>query len=229
VSAADSQGPTLDKPARAPETPKRLIEVLSGSSVITALVTVIGTAIIGNAVAGAIQDKSKKNEIALTAFRENQAAQVAVVTEAYQLLGKYVAASDDLITLTDAYFNRADYPSAEAKKRLESWINEVRSNHDQVDRAWREKKYSLGYLLAYHHSGKRSIAQAWTILVQSVDKFGECSRGWLQEHGEGTSRLHPTRPCAEPFSEVEQNSFALTQSLEADHRYLWEDSVARRE
>jgi hypothetical protein len=81
--------------------PKQQLEVLANSTVLAAIVTVLGTVIAGTFISGVIQDRSKKkNELELQSKRDYLKSQVDVDSKAYDLIGRYVAAADDLITIT---------------------------------------------------------------------------------------------------------------------------------
>jgi hypothetical protein len=186
-----------------------MIEKLLSSTVIVAVL-----AFLGSLVTTRIQEKSKQNEMALAAFRENQTAQTQIVTQAFGLIGAYMASIDDLISLTDPYF-RPDSYSPGDRPALEKFFHETQNRHDQADVNWREKKYTVGYLLVYHHSGSGEVSRKWAALVKDVDAYDDCATGWFKEKGRGGAPGKP-QPCGQNKSAVEAGMSGLTGALQAD-------------
>jgi hypothetical protein len=162
-----------------------------------------------------IQDNAKQNEIALAEFRQNQAAQEKVVTETIGLIGTYMASIDDLITLTDSYFDVSQY-TKEDRPALNKFFENTQNRHDEADVAWRTKKYTFGYSIAYHHAGDE-VGGKWAALTAAVDGFEDCAGAWFKEHGRGSSDLRKVRPCAAEKKAVEDTMSSLTTALKDGH------------
>lgn len=192
------------------------LEKLLNSTVIVAVIGLFGAFLTSQ-----YQERSKRNEIGLAAFRESQTAQTAVVTEAFNIIGAYIAAVDDLIALTSSDFSTESRSAAE-KARLVTFFEETQGRHDKADVIWRAGKYSVGYRLVYHHEGRVEVSHKWTALVSTVDALEECGNSWYQQHGPGTADLLAARPCEDKRRSVDAGIEALTRTLNADHRYLWD-------
>jgi type II secretory pathway pseudopilin PulG len=200
------------------------VDTLGGVPVVTALIGLVGTAIVGNFVAAGVQERTRRNEIALTAFRDNQTAQVALVKETYELIGRYVAAGEDLITITESRFAAANYDEANGA-RNQAWFSDLRKRHDEIDAQWRTRKYSIGYLLVYHYHGRKEVADGWTALVQAVDAFESCvDEQALKAPG---SQSWKERPCRMQVSTVDQRMAQFTGAMQAQTAYLWDDGKGR--
>ena len=199
---------------------KGLIEFLLTSPLIATLVTVLGTAVLGNYIAGRVQERTKRNEIALSAFRDNQASQVALVKEVYELIGRYRAAGDDLIYITGEQFAPGNYDE-NGRKLNQVWFTSVRNHHDEVDQLWRQKKYALGYLLSFHYHGRKEVSDSWTATVNSVDAFEECVDQQARK-APGSQSLKDY-PCRAKMQTLDDQVASLTRTLESDNVYLWDD------
>ncbi len=190
------------------------------SSLLTTMVTVLGTAVLGNFVASGVQDRSKRNEMALTAYRDNQTAQVSLVKEVYDLVGQYTAAGNDLIYITGEQFADDNYAAADAQLN-HKWFRELRATHDKVDATWRQKKFSLGYLLSFHYHGRKEVGESWRTVVSAVDKFEACVD--IQARLPPGSRTSPELPCQHEETAVDEQVGNLTRTLEVDSAPLWEE------
>ena len=202
------------------EQPKGVFESLVTSSVVAALVTVLGTAVVGNYIAGRVQERNKRNEIALSAFRDNQASQVALVKEVYELIGRYRAAGEDLIYITGDQFAAGNYDEP-ARKLNQAWFTSIRNHHDEVDQLWRQKKYALGYLLSFHYHGRKEVADSWATTVTSADAFEECVDQQARK-APGSQSLKDY-PCRAQMRTLDDQVASLTRTLESDNVYLWEE------
>ena len=199
---------------------KSLMGVLATSPLVATLVTVLGTAVLGNYIAGRVQERNKRNEIALSAFRDNQASQVALVKEVYELIGRYRAAGDDLIYITGDQFDPKNYDE-NSRKLNQAWFTTVRTHHDEVDQIWRQKKYALGYLLAFHYHGRKEVADSWAATVTRADAFEDCVDEQARK-APGSQSLKE-HPCHAQMQALDDQVANLTRTLQADNVYLWDD------
>jgi hypothetical protein len=212
---AGMAAPTSPTPER-----KHWVDAIGGTAVLTAIISVVGSAVVGNFVAAGVQDRNRRNEIALSAFRDNQSAQVALVKEAYELIGRYVAAGDDLVTITGGQFSPDNFDAAN-NARNQAWFSDLRKRHDEIDALWRERKYSMGYLLVYHYHGRKEVADGWSALVGAVDTFETCVDGEAAKAP--GSQTWKDRPCHAEASEVDRRMAQLTGAMQSETSYLWDD------
>ena len=187
----------------------KLLESLLGSTVVAGVLSLLGTG-----VTSIIQDNSKRNEIALSEFRQNQVAQSKIVTDAFNLIGPYMASIDDLITLSDKYFDASAYSPAD-RPALEKFFSETQNRHDNSDIDWRAKKYATGYLVVYHHGGRRDVADKWATLVKTIDGFDDCATDWFKTHPRGTEDIRKARPCSTEKLAIETAMATMTGTLRA--------------
>jgi len=203
-----------------PSEPKPGWEVLASSSAVTALIALVGTALLGPWIAGRIQANNRSHEITLLAYREHLNAELQTVQRAYELAGKYIAASFDLITLTAPEFDTGQY-ARDRRQVLEDQKDEMRKKYNAVDAEWRHSRESLGFLMGYYHHGRPEITAAWRQVEAAVETYNSCATGWALSHPVATKEQLSTLPCEQHRAAVSDRLAALSKALESGHEYLW--------
>jgi hypothetical protein len=159
------------------KTDRSLLQAWLNSTVLTALVGVVGTGMIGACVSGAIQDRSKQNEIELQARQAQQAARAATMNRVLEVLGTNISAADDLlVTVSNVYAE--DRHSTEDLPTLRKWKADVALARDAADAAWRQQRRSLGYMLLYHFDNDADVAKTWREMISRSDGFERCTWEW---------------------------------------------------
>ena len=200
--------------------PKHRLEVFANSAVLTAVVTVIGTAIAGTIISGCIQDRAKRNELELQAQRDYLRSQVDVDSKAYDLVGRYVAAADDLITITKPRFQEDFYIV---------WKNKITSDYDSADTEWRRTNRTTGHLLSYHHYGQSNVAEAWKALGNEVDAFASCATQFFSKHSYGAREEEMTpRPCSPENERISARLEKFRAAIETGRVLFWDDRLRER-
>src|SRR5688572_22675299 len=85
--------------ARAEE--KSALDMWLNSNVLTAVIGVLGTALLGAWVSGIIQERSRTNELARSAQEATLASQNATVKQILERLSAFLTATDDLLATVD--------------------------------------------------------------------------------------------------------------------------------
>lgn len=202
-----------------PEKEKSLGELLANSTVVAALLTVIGTALATWVVAGPIQDRSKKNELDLQAKRDYLRSQAEIDVKSMDIAGRYISVLDDLLDTKhpDWADNRVSDPVRKEENRKSK--KEIRELYNQEDRGWRRAKQTTGYLLDYYHqdrpAGSSAIGGAWKELVQSLDRFAECAQTEAQKPGTGIDL------CKTPKGAAEAALDHLSKQLASQRTTFW--------
>lgn len=165
----------------APEETKRkesawlsFLQSSSGTALITVLLGTIGGGIITNLV----QEKERKKEaqaLKVTAYLKNQEA---IYTDAFALVGKAVAASEDMATITEAAFytgtgdglTKADEASVDKQKSA------IVANFNEVDADWRRRRTTLSMLIRLYNHNDPAVATAWQATATALTSFMDCER-----------------------------------------------------
>jgi len=205
--------------------PTRRLGAILTSPVVAALISVLGTAVLGNWIASRFQDRAKKNEAALQLLRDDRSARIATVKEALTLVGEYVAASEDLITVTDPAFRVAGRSEGDRDDLLR-WKKQVRETHDKVDFRWRQQSESLGYVLLYHVYGERRVLDDWRALSGAASGFEKCAREWYMERGDDSEARLPAELCETHRAKVRESMRGFTDSLRNAERAMYDSRVS---
>jgi septal ring factor EnvC (AmiA/AmiB activator) len=179
---------------------------LLNSASIVAVIGLLGTAIIGNLVTGWIQDKAKEKEIAVTVHKESLDAQLASVKKAFELAGAYLAASENLITISREAFQ--DRPEEKAAFEKE---------YNTVDAQWRRDAEGVGFLISYYHLAGGNVRPQWLAAKASVEEFNRCA---VQYHADSRKRRRVTE-CQKHYDAAQAAFAELARVLEAARREVY--------
>jgi hypothetical protein len=153
------------------------LDTWANSSVLAAIIGVVGTAILGACVSGMIQDRSKRNELELAESRETRAARAAAVEKVLAVVGQNLNATDDLLVTVNNGYNESRHRTEDVP-RLQEWKRTLAERRDKADSDWRQTRRSLGYTLLYHFGGNTEVQSAWNQIVSASDQFERCTRDW---------------------------------------------------
>ena len=157
------------------------LKTLLNSSVLTALIGVIGTGIVGALVSSRIQQRAKENELDRKAHEVSLEAQRAAVTKALDKISSLVNASDDLLVSISVAYSEAGRRKDEVAA-LRKWRTELAQSRDTADRDWRREKKTIGFTLSYLFEGVASVREGWQGVVQAVDNFESCTRQFYSDN-----------------------------------------------
>jgi len=197
---------------------KSRLEVLANSAVVVALVSVLGTGVIGSIIAGSIQDRNKQRELATIAYREYQSGELAAVKEAYKLLGDYYSASQNLIYMARPEFQPGQYQDAGQKQQIEEQASRLRQEYNLADSHWRQQKESTGFLITYFHHGRKGISESWRRLEDAAEKFNGCAYQLYLQQG----KVWGTQPCKAEQKAVEQQFDKFAEDVDAARQDVWD-------
>lgn len=144
------------------------------SNVLTALIGLIGTGILGVVVSGVIQDRSKQMEEERETRAAKASAQEVPVTKTLDLVGTFVNTTDDLLVGINRSYSEQDRLPHEIEA-LRKWKVQLTEKRDAADFAWRREERLLGYSLALLFDDDVGIRDAWKNLRSSVQKFEACT------------------------------------------------------
>jgi hypothetical protein len=197
-------------------------EIIANSSAVTALITVAGTAVLGTWLASTIQDRSRRAERSLVEHKEHVNAEVEIVRKAYDLAGKYIAGSEDLIAITGPEFNPRRF-EGEQRRDLEKQKAEIRRQYNLVDAEWRHNRESLGYLIGYYHGGRQDVKESWAAVTKAMEAYNGCASNWSNFNPVASKEMLASAPCARDKEEVQKTLNALNATLEKVHSDLREE------
>ncbi len=171
------------------KTPKKdsNLETWLNSNVLTALITVLGTALLGAWVTGLVQDRSKNNELERTAEEKRLESRNSLISKILERTGTFMSATDDLlVTVNNSY--REDGRTPGEIETLRKWKTDMRAARDDADSLWRREQASLGFSVHYLFDQNSEVRTAWDSLVQAESSFEKCTNNWYtQNAAKGTT------------------------------------------
>jgi hypothetical protein len=170
------------------------LETWLGSSVLAALIGVVGTGMFGVWLSGLIQDRAKNNELQRTADQQKLTDQNAVVIRILGLVAAQSSAIDDLLTTVNNSYADDRFRGAELGK-LTGWKENIRIAHDTADSNWRREQITAGYTLLYVFDGNVEVVAAWTALTTAADAFETCANTFYGQAAVPGTDLRPDEIC----------------------------------
>ncbi len=150
----------------------------------TVTTVLLGT-ILGGYLADRIQETNRRNEARSAAQQANLAAEQKTVDEAFTVVGKTVAASQDVIDIVGEGFDeKAAGLSPEERKALAAQKNSIWQTYNSAIATWRLERDRMGMLLAIRHENPAAINGAWQNVVNAVDGFSECALKYNKQNHE---------------------------------------------
>ncbi len=206
------------QPSRSKPTWQRFLESTGGA----ALITVLVGGIAGGLITSHLETRQKDRELAVqkeqaaeqrksAAHKELLTARLTAVQGAIDLLGRAIAAGEDLIVITGPEWRlqeaRAEVDAKVTRRKKE----ELREGWNTADAAWRSQRHSAGLLLAVYSSKARNVAEAWRQTEETVAGFLDCARDYYVEHATGTG--DPSAGCREAHTAAIDALVALPKAV----------------
>lgn len=170
------------KPDAAPEQKRKesawlaFLQSSSGTALITVLLGTIG----GGIITSLVQERQKQKEthaLKVSAYLKNQQD---IYTDAFALLGKAVAASEDMATITEApfYTGQNDGLSKADEADIDKQKTAIVDAFNSVDAEWRRRRTSLSLLIRLYNQNDRGVATAWESTAAALTDFMNCERNF---------------------------------------------------
>jgi hypothetical protein len=190
----------------------RFFESASGAALIAAVVG----GILVQLIAFSIQRGAREREF-------QQAWMKDVVRSAYDLVGRSLGASDDLMLLTTGEFEAADYQGQD-RELITKQRFMIKREFNLADSDWRKQSESLALLIGfYYRDNPKPVMDAWDSQAKAVTAYMDCARTFHLRNRklELTKREDPTKACLNEKKEVTQQRELLTSALSQSRPSLW--------
>jgi glycerol-3-phosphate cytidylyltransferase-like family protein len=212
-------------PSSKKEPRKSSWERFLNSLVGVALISFLTTGIFGSLITGMVQSGLKEREFqkewmksrgdqALVVYKEYLQQEQNTVNDAYGLIGRCLAASDEIIELTRPYFDPKNYPGVQEQKLA------IRRNFNVCDRQWREQSEKIGLLMSYYHPNRPEVTSAWKAVQDSVSEYMRCAQNWYLKHG--SDYTEADSDCEQKKQELISQLGKLNENINAARQYAWE-------
>lgn len=217
-----------NRPSDSGEKPwwQKILESTGG----TAIITVVIGGILGQMISCSIQKDLKEREFqqgqqqaanaqALIAYKEYIEQEKDTVKHAYELVGKGITSSEDLISLTSEQFS-VDKFTGKDEDTIKNQRKLVREQYNTVDKMWRSEGIQLGLLMSYYHNGSPEVLTSWQNVQTSMTNYMTCAENWYTSN---TSLTNPNDACNNERNKLNQDLKEMTTTLESARRYLWKE------
>jgi hypothetical protein len=190
-----------------------------GTSGGTALVTVVLGGFVGTILTSQWQDYLKKRDSSVAAYAEYLKQEQEITKRAYELIGTGIAASDDLLSLTEAAFDLNRFEGDERKK-VASQRESIRENFNAQDKRWRAERETLGLLMGYYHRGQPDVISSWQQAQDSITGYFDCARNTYLNTS--TDPSSGGKVCKSERNEYRNRLASLNQSFERARVHAWQ-------
>lgn len=208
----------------ATEKPKAMRDLLRNPTIVAATISVIGTALVGAIISGIIQERSKENELALTAYKEHTTAQLTAINDVFELIGKYLNAADNMIQVTGPRFH-PKRPTQAEQQQLTKDIQRLLSQTTEFDAEWQRRREAIGYLLAYHAEGAAPVKDAWNRVKQGAETYYLCALKRLDAYNRGEQLTVEPIPCQQEKIAFANEIETLRNALQNDRKFPWKTTT----
>jgi hypothetical protein len=188
-----------------PHQPPSALTTWLNSNVLTALIGVVGTAILGSYISGQIQERARQNELERAATVTRLENRRALVSKVVDRVSTFMTASDDLLVTVNVSYDETARRSDEVKK-LRAWKTDLAVARDKAEAEWRRGTRSVALGLDYEFNGAGDVTKAWKELARSVDAFERCTSDWYNQNALIRTTLSADRICPDERAAAEQAS-----------------------
>ncbi len=155
---------------------QRFLESSGGTALITTILGTVGLTILNNFY----QDGLKEREKARASYQELLKQEHETVLRAFDLVGRSIAVSEDLISLTSRPFDPSAFKPRHRNLLYEQGIR-MRRSFNETDVQWRREKHALSLQMALYHGGQSDVMKSWNGFEKSVTKYMACAETWYND------------------------------------------------
>jgi uncharacterized membrane-anchored protein YhcB (DUF1043 family) len=195
----------------------RLLE----SNGVAALITVVLGSLLAPIVITSIQNDRARNDQALSEYKQYLEHQQETVKTAYDLVGRIVYTSQDLIEITKPEFG-IETAAKEDKDTLKKQREEVVQQFNSTHEAWKVEEEKLGLLMSYYNYGQPSLLPAWRETQGAVNDFIQCAQKRYRDYRNDPETVDKPDECQPKRDAVRTSLDKLAAGIETSRRYVWQ-------
>ena len=156
-----------------------------------------------------------RGDQALIAYKDYLEQERETDKHVYELIGKCVTVSVDLIDLTGKNFDPKQYqpPGIVAQR------TQMRKAYNDCDTQWRTERESLGLQMSYYHPGNKDVVNAWNDVQESVTNYMDCALKWYSDNRKPTDT---EGACKDKKESLRAGISKLNEKIDAARQYAWE-------
>jgi hypothetical protein len=202
----------------------RFLESTGGAALITVVLGTLG----GAAITGLIQSFSQGQQARQLSISEYLKGEHDTVKAVFDMVGRCIAAAENLNTITTQGFDPANFPEGDQRNLVLVQKNNLRDEFNKWDEQWRASRETLTLNLRYYHGNDPALGSAWDNTRDALSSYMDCQQGWYMQH----LRNSVDESVAADACKGEQKSLdsALTKFSEAltqNRLYSWGEPKSR--
>lgn len=201
------------------QAPKPSFVRLLESNTVAAIVTILLGSLLTPIVISSIQHARARDDQALTEYKQYLQRQQEVVTSTYDLVGRVVAATQDLISLTLPHF---DSKSTDAPQKLAEQTAQIKTVYNTSTKEWEVEEEKVGLLISYYHYGQPDVLPAWRETQESVNHFIKCAEERYQRYWDDPEEKSKPDPCQGDRAVIRESLNKLSATIESSRRQVWQ-------
>lgn len=191
---------------------KSVWPTILNSSSVTALVTTLVGGVIVAYVTSRYQDKEKERDRVRAETADYLERERKVVEDAFNVAGREIAASEDMIQATSTAFDERHRTPSELKT-IRSKKQEIVSHYNDADENWHAQRTTLTLRLRMEHGASQDVSSAWDNTSFAVTEFSDCARIWFEQHTDPVDNDKLKEACASRKHALEENLASLTTEI----------------
>jgi hypothetical protein len=193
------------------ETKSLWLTILNSSSV-TALITTLAGGVIVAYVTSRYQDKEKERDRARAETADYLERERKVVEDAFNVTGRMIAASEDMIQATTTAFDERHRTSSELTT-IRNKKQEIVNHYNDADGSWHAQRTTLTLRLRMEHGTNQDVSNAWNTTSSAVTEFSDCARIWFEQHTDPVDNDKLKEACASRKHALEEKLDSLTREI----------------
>jgi len=193
------------------ETKSLWLSILNSSSV-TALITTLVGGVIVAFVTSRYQDKEKERDRVRAETADYLERERKVVEDAFNVTGREIAASEDMIQATSTAFDERRRTASELKT-IRNKKQEIVNHYNDADENWHAQRTTLTLRLRMEHGANQDVSSAWDKTSSTVTDFSDCVRIWFEQHTDPVDNDKLKEACASRKHSLDENLDLLTREI----------------
>jgi len=157
------------------------LESTGGAALITVLVGGVIAGAVGQWITNEYQRSMKERETSVAAYKDYLGQGKETVTQANELIGNTISATDDFMDIADLPYYQGNYNFSDLaeRKRVEDERDEVWNKFKSARLNWRKESERLGLFISYSHDAQPEVMTSWRQMQDSVAAYISCAQSYL--------------------------------------------------
>ena len=207
------------KPIAADQKPRwqRFLESSGGAALITVVVGTMGGAVITNLIQSYLQRQQTRQQ----GIAEYIKGEHDTVKAVFELVGKSIAAAENLSTITTEGFNPEAF-QGDQREQVQKQRKAIRDEFNTWDEQWRSQRETLTLNMRYYHGNDQAVASTWDGTGRALTRYMDCEHQWyMQNQGSYVKDDIAEKSCTTERQALDSALNGLSDALAKNRLYQW--------